>query len=71
MTTLHTFGCSITQGYALPDVVQPLLDENGNKLTEEQVLELGDSFDWNEIHLYQKHVLLLYFQYNVLLPYRN
>ena len=54
MTTLHTFGCSITQGYALPDVVQPLLDENGNKLTEEQVLELGDSFDWNEIHLYQK-----------------
>ena len=53
MTTLHTFGCSITQGYALPDVVQPLLDENGNKLTEEQVLELGDSFDWNEIHLYQ------------------
>ena len=25
MTTLHTFGCSITQGYALPDVVQPIL----------------------------------------------
>jgi hypothetical protein len=21
MTTLHTMGCSITQGYALPDVV--------------------------------------------------
>ena len=40
MTTLHTFGCSITQGYALPDVVQPILDENGKELTEEQVLKL-------------------------------
>lgn len=53
MTTLHTFGCSITQGYALPDVVQPILDENGKELTEEQVLKLGDSFDWNKVHLYQ------------------
>ena len=23
MSTLHTFGCSITQGFALPDVVAP------------------------------------------------
>ena len=35
MTTLHTFGCSITQGYALPDVVQPILDENSKELTKE------------------------------------
>lgn len=27
MQTLHTFGCSVTQGMALPDVVKPLSDQ--------------------------------------------
>ena len=33
MTTLHTFGCSITQGFALPDVVKPILDDSGKPIT--------------------------------------
>lgn len=53
MTKLHTFGCSITQGYALPDVVKPIVDENGQPLTEKQLDELGDDFDWDKVHLYQ------------------
>ena len=32
MSTLHTFGCSITQGFALPDVVKPALDDKGKPL---------------------------------------
>lgn len=45
MTTLHTFGCSITQGFALPDVVKPL--------TVQQQLTLGRPFHWTDVHLYQ------------------
>ena len=45
MSTLHTFGCSITQGFALPDVVQPL--------TEQQIDALGRPFHWMDVHLYQ------------------
>lgn len=53
MTTLHTFGCSITQGFALPDVVKPLTDDHGIPLTVEQIQKLGDKFNWEDIHLYQ------------------
>ena len=53
MTTLHTFGCSITQGFALPDIVKPLVDPNGQPLTVEQIRQLGPSFHWEDIHLYQ------------------
>ena len=49
--TLHTFGCSITQGYALPDVVNPIRDENGVALTEEQIQEQGIDVDWNKVHI--------------------
>lgn len=45
MTTLHTFGCSITQGFALPDVVQPL--------TDQQVQDLGRPIHWTDFHLYK------------------
>ena len=42
---LHTFGCSITQGFALPDIVQPL--------TEQQLEDLGRPFHWMDVHLYK------------------
>ena len=45
MTTLHTFGCSITQGFALPDIVQPL--------TDQQFQDLGRPFHWTDVHLYK------------------
>jgi len=51
MTTLHTFGCSITQGFALPDVVKPLLDDQGVPLTPQRVEQLD--IPWSDIHLYQ------------------
>jgi len=51
MTTLHTFGCSITQGFALPDVVKIFRDEQGQPLDEQQLKDLG--VHWAEIHLYQ------------------
>ncbi len=54
MTTLHTFGCSITQGFALPDVVKPVLDDRGIPLTNDQVEALG--IHWSDIHLYQPSV---------------
>jgi hypothetical protein len=54
MTTLHTFGCSITQGFALPDVVQPILDEKtGLPLTAQEIQDQAIKLDWNKIHLYQ------------------
>jgi hypothetical protein len=49
--TLHTFGCSITQGFALPDVVNPLLNDSGQPLTDAEITALG--IDWTDIHLYQ------------------
>ena len=53
MTTLHTFGCSITQGYALPDVVNPILGDDGMPLDDEEIEQRGIEIDWNKIHLYQ------------------
>jgi len=53
MTTLHTFGCSITQGFALPDVVKPILNDQGQPLTKKEILNLGKDFNWENIHLYQ------------------
>ena len=54
MPTLHTFGCSITQGFALPDVVNPVIDPETNlPYTNEEINRLGLTFDWNQIHLYQ------------------
>ena len=55
MPNLHTFGCSITQGFALPDVVKPILDSNGEPLPEHEVQKLMDSgsASWTDIHLYQ------------------
>ena len=42
--TLHTFGCSITQGHALPDVVKP-------PLTAEEEAKLGRSSHWSDEHI--------------------
>lgn len=53
MTTLHTFGCSITQGFALPDVVKPICDQQGRPLTNEEILAQGIKINWEDIHLYQ------------------
>jgi len=53
MKTLHTFGCSITQGFALPDVVQSLLDDNGVPLTPEYIEQHDIQINWEDIHLYQ------------------
>jgi len=53
MTTLHTFGCSITQGFALPDVVQPVLNAQGVPLSAAEIRALGSEFNWEQVHLYQ------------------
>mgnify|MGYP000852051215 CR=1 FL=1 len=55
MAKLHTFGCSITQGFALPDVVKPIVDENGEPLPDKEVLKLieNEEVNWQDIHLYQ------------------
>jgi hypothetical protein len=52
MTTLHTFGCSITQGFALPDVVKPVCDSQGQPLTSEQIQQQGLVVRWEDFHLY-------------------
>lgn len=44
MATLHTFGCSITQGHALPDVIRP-------NLTEEERAEIGKGEHWSDKHI--------------------
>lgn len=51
MTTLHTFGCSITQGFALPDIVKTFTDDQGQPLTDQQLIDLN--VNWTDIHLYQ------------------
>jgi len=51
MPTLHTFGCSISQGFALPDVVKPIVDHQGRPLTNQELVALG--VHWSDIHLYQ------------------
>ena len=45
MSTLHTMGCSITQGFALPDVVR--------SLTPTELQALGRPFYWTDAHIYQ------------------
>jgi len=44
MTTLHTFGCSITQGHALPDVIRP-------DLTDLEIAALGRPVHWSDSHI--------------------
>ena len=44
MTTLHTFGCSITQGHALPDVIR-------SPLTDVELAELGRPAHWSDEHI--------------------
>ena len=59
MSTLHTMGCSITQGFALPDVVKPILNDQGRPLTVPELMELeqqGTQTHWEDIHLYQASV---------------
>jgi len=53
MTTLHTFGCSITQGFALQDVVKPVCDSLGQPLSNEQIQQQGLVVRWEDIHLYE------------------
>lgn len=53
MTTLHTFGCSITQGFALPDVVKPITDQQGVPLTDQEIENQGIKVNWNDIHRYE------------------
>ncbi len=53
MTALHTFGCSITQGFALPDVVNPLRDDQGRAYTPQEIHKLGLTINWEDIHVYR------------------
>jgi hypothetical protein len=53
MSTLHTFGCSITQGFALPDLVRPITDHHGQPLTGQQIRDLDRPIDWQDIHVYE------------------
>lgn len=53
MTMLHAFGCSITQGFALPDVVNPLRDDQGRAYTPQEIHELGLAINWEDIHVYR------------------
>ena len=43
MQTLHTFGCSVTQGFSLPDVVKPLSDQ--------EIAALGRELEWTDAHI--------------------
>lgn len=45
MTTLHTFGCSITQGHALPDVIRTPLDSKAFATS------LGRNEHWSDSHI--------------------
>lgn len=47
--TLHTFGCSITQGFALPDTIRPI--------TDQEEAALGRKFHWTDVHLYKPSAL--------------
>jgi hypothetical protein len=52
MQKLHVFGCSISQGFALPDVVKPLVNSKGKPLTAQDMQNLKE-FNWEDVHLYQ------------------
>ena len=54
MSTLHAFGCSITQGFALPDVVKPMLNHDGIPLTDQELIERR--VPWADMHLYQPSI---------------
>ena len=73
MTTLHAFGCSITQGFALPDIVRPLLNQHGQPLTTEEIRALGDKFNWEDVHLYQpsKHAWPSVLAHKLNVPVKN
>lgn len=45
MALLHTFGCSITQGFALPDVVRPI--------PEDKFQDPDSPFHWTDVHVYE------------------
>ena len=49
MSKLHTFGCSITQGFALPDVVRVIRGADGVPLSNDQLTEQG--IQWTDIHI--------------------
>ena len=51
MKTLHTFGCSITQGYALPDVVNPVLNDDGKPYTQQEINDKKIKINWEDIHI--------------------
>lgn len=52
MATLHTFGCSITQGHALPDVVTPMINpQTGVAYTDEEIRTQNIQIDWEQIHV--------------------
>jgi hypothetical protein len=53
MKKLHVFGCSISQGFALPDVVKPILGQDGLPLSVQQLDEQAIESHWSDIHLYQ------------------
>jgi hypothetical protein len=53
MNKLHVFGCSITQGFALPDVVKPLRDHQGRAYTPQEIDQLGLAINWEDIHVYR------------------
>lgn len=52
MSKLHVFGCSVTQGFALPDVVKPILHSDGTPLTDQEIQD-DPTIHWGDIHLYQ------------------
>ena len=52
MSKLHVFGCSVTQGFALPDVVKPILHPDGTALTDQEIQD-DPTIHWGDIHLYQ------------------
>jgi hypothetical protein len=55
MKKLHVFGCSISQGFALPDVIKPLVDDQGEPLPPEVAAQQIEKLNipWTDIHLYQ------------------
>jgi hypothetical protein len=48
---IHTFGCSITQGFALPDVVRKFTDDQGQALSVTELKRRG--IEWADMHIYQ------------------
>lgn len=51
MQTLHTFGCSITQGFGLADTLEPILKINGEEYTDQELEQLPlDAFSWRDVH---------------------